>query len=476
MRRAWLTEIRATLALAVPFVLTNLAQMAITTTDIVMMGWIGPEALAAGTLGFNVFFLIYIFGIGMMTATAPMLAQEIGRFRHSVRDTRRTVRQGIWLAGAIALPSGLLLSQTETILRAMGQDHELSRIAGEYVQAMQWGLLPFYAFTVLRSFIAALERPMAGLIITTAAIFLNVFTNWCLMFGNLGAPALGVVGAGLSSTIANTFMFLALALYLVSQRRTRRYHLFGRFWKPDRERFFAMMRLGLPIAATVTFEVSIFNIAALAAGLLGTAVIAAHAIAIQTAAISFMVPMGIGQAATVRVGLAAGRRDSHGINLAGNTAILLGLGFAVLAGLGMFIAPDAIISLYLGELNAAPRDVVAYATTFLMIAAIFQLADAGQAVAAGALRGLKDARAPMVIAALAYWGAGLPLALLLAFPAGLGGTGLWIGLALALLIAATALIGRWHLRARLGLMAGYSSSSAPGMASASPSPKNTPSA
>jgi MATE family multidrug resistance protein len=452
VRGAWLAELRATFALSVPLVLTNLAQIGLTTTDIAMMGWIGPDVLAAGALGANVFFLVFVFGLGTTVATAPVLAQEIGRCRHSVRDVRRTVRQGLWLAAALSVPMWLILWQTEAILLGIGQEPALAAMAGAYVRVMQWGLLPFFAFSVLRSFISALERPMAGLVITVLAIVINGFSNWLLMFGNFGFPELGIVGAGVSSALANLFMFAALAGYILTDRQFRRYHLFGRFWRADWERFFGLLGIGTPIAAAMLFEVSVFNVTALIAGTLGQHVLAAHAIAIQTAAISFMVPMGIAQAATVRVGLAAGRQDPRGVARAGWTGFGMGMSFMALAAIGMVTMPHMIVGLYLGTSLDAQPDVVEMAVVFLTIAAIFQLADGAQALGAGMLRGLADTRWPMIFAGIGYWGVGLPLGALLCFALDMGGTGLWIGLASGLAVVAAAMVTRWLLRERLGLI------------------------
>ncbi len=444
--RRWREEARATLALALPLVLTNLAQMAITTTDVVMMGWLGPASLAAGTLGANLFFLVFVAGLGVTVAVAPMLAQEIGRFRHSVRDVRRTVRQGFWVSVALALPSWGVLWHADAILVATGQDQALAEIAGRYVRAMMWGLVAFYGFSVLRSFVAALERPGWALAVTAAAVLLNAFSNWVLMFGNLGAPRLEVVGAGLSSTLANLFMFAGLAAVVSIDRRFRRYHLFGRLWRPDRERFAGLFRIGAPIGAIMLFEVSVFNVAALMAGLFGATVLAAHAIAIQTAAVTFMVPMGIGQAATVRVGLAAGRGDPAGVRRAGWTALAVGVAFMAAAALVMVVAPEAIVALYLGP--AADAEVARLAVSFLTMAALFQIADGAQAIGAGALRGLKDTTLPMLFAAVGYWAVGMSLGAWLAFGRGLEGLGLWIGLAAGLGVVAVFMVARWGLLTR----------------------------
>lgn len=436
-------------ALAWPIVLTNLAQNAMQTTDVVMMGWLGPEALAAGTLGFNIYFTPMIFGMGLLLSVAPMVAFEIGRRAHSVRDVRRTVRQGMWIALMIAVPLWAIMWHGEAILRAMGQDPALSAAAGSYLRAMQWALVPFYFFIVLRSFVSALERPGWALAIMLLAVVFNAFANWVLMFGNLGMPAYGIVGTGIATTLSATLMFAGLALVVILHPRFRRYRLFGRFWRSDWPRFREMLRLGLPISGILTFEVSLFGASALLMGLIGAASLAAHAIAIQLASLAFMVPMGIAQAATVRVGRAYGAQSAQGIAMAGWSAFGLGIAFMMLTASIMVAAPLVLISGFLDTADPANAEVVRLAVLFLAIAALFQIVDGAQAVAAGMLRGLQDTKIPMFYAAIGYWGIGMPSGILLAFWSGMQGTGIWLGLCIGLAAVALMLVVRWLRRDRL---------------------------
>ncbi len=229
----WRDEIRAMLQLSWPMILTNLGQTAMTATDVLMMGRLGPDALAAGSLGANLYFMPLIFGLGLMTAASPMIATELGRRRHSVRDVRRTVRQGLWLAVMVSIPIWFLLWQAEPILLAMGQEPRLAAMAGSYVHTLMWASLPFHGYLVLRSFISALERPRWALIIVFSAVAFNAFANWCLMYGNLGFPALGLPGSGVATTISSVMMFAGMAAVVSFERRFRRYRLFGRFWRAD---------------------------------------------------------------------------------------------------------------------------------------------------------------------------------------------------------------------------------------------------
>ncbi|WP_091911504.1 MATE family efflux transporter [Mesorhizobium sp. YR577] len=447
----WRLEIRAMLALAWPMILTNLGQTAMTATDVMMMGRLSADTLAAGALGANLYFAPLIFGLGLMLATSPMIATELGRRRHSVRDLRRTVRQGLWLAILVSIPIWIVLWNAEAILLAMGQEPALAAQAGIYVRWLQWAVLPFYGYIVLRSFISALERPGWALAIVFVAVAFNVLANWCLMFGNLGFPAMGIAGSGLATSLSSALMFIGMAAVVMMEPKFRRYRLFGRFWRSDWPRFVGLLKLGLPIAGILAFEVTIFNAAALFMGLIDSPSLAAHAIAIQIASISFMVPLGLNQAVTVRVGLAYGAQNPEGISRAGWTAFVMGVSFMALTALAMILWPRLLISAFIDLHDPANAVVIGLAVSFLALAALFQIVDGAQAVAAGMLRGLHDTTIPMIYAAIGYWGVGLPLGVALAFHFGFHGVGIWIGLSVGLAVVAVLLMWRWLRRDQLGL-------------------------
>jgi MATE family multidrug resistance protein len=246
-------------------------------------------------------------------------------------------------------------------------------------------------------------------------------------------------------------MFVGMAVIVIRHRRFRRYRLFGRFWRPDWRRFLDVWKLGLPIAVTLGLEVTIFNAAVFIMGLFGTASLAAHAIAIQIAALSFMVPLGLAQAVTVRVGLALGRNDPAGITRAGWTSFTLGVGFMALMALVMISVPHSLVYLFLDESDPANAPVIGLAVSFVTVAALFQIVDGAQAVGAGMLRGLHDTAVPMIYAAFGYWVIGLGVGLGLAFGLGWQGIGVWVGLAAGLAVVAVLMLVRWVRRARLGL-------------------------
>ncbi|HEY5723392.1 MAG TPA: MATE family efflux transporter [Allosphingosinicella sp.] len=447
----WREEARATVSLAWPMILTNVSQSLIQATDVLLLGWVGAHTLAAAQLGTNLYVAFLIFGLGLVSAASPIIAKKLGQHRHSVRDVRRTVRQALWSAVAIVLPVWLILWQTESILLAIGEDPVLSADAGRFVHALQWGMLPALFYIVLRSFVAALEMPIWSLIVGMAGVVYNALINYALIFGKFGFPALGLTGAGIGSTSANLFMFLAMAFVVTRQRRFRRYHLFGRFWRPDWERFRDIWRLGLPIAVTIALEITVFNAAVFLMGWISAESIAAHAIALNLAALTFMVPLGLSQAATVRVGLAYGRRDPEGVGRAGWTAFVLGVSFMAAMAVVMLTIPYQLVTLFLDPADPASARVIPLATSFLFVAALFQIFDGAQAVGAGMLRGIHDTRVPMIYAAVGYWAIGLTTGVGLAFGLGWEGVGIWVGLATGLAVVAVLMLARWIRRDRLGL-------------------------
>jgi MATE family multidrug resistance protein len=315
--------------------------------------------------------------------------------------------------------------------------------------------LPAFLYLVLRNFLAALERPLLALLVAAGAVAVNAAVNSCLIFGvpAIGLPALGLAGAGIGSSVTVTFEFIVMATIVMRHRQFRRYHLFGRWWRPDWPRLRELWALGLPIAATLTLEVGVFNAAVFLMGLIGAASLAAHQIAIQIASLTFMVPMGLAQAVTVRVGLALGRGDRAGIARAGWTSFVLAVGFMALMAVLMWLIPYRLIGIFIDTSDPANAAVAPLAASFLFVAAWFQIVDGAQAVGAGMLRGLHDTRVPMAFALFGYWVAGMGAALWLGFGLQWGGVGIWAGLALGLAVVAVLMLVRWLSRERLGLTA-----------------------
>lgn len=446
----WGAEFRATFALAWPLVIAQVAQNALQATDVIMMGWLGPEALAAGTLANSFIMPLFLFGVGVVGAVAPLTAQARGR--RDIKAVRRVVRQGFWAAILLALLLVPIMLQFRTIYGWLGQDPALAARAEQYVQIALFMLAPAMGVIVLRSLLSTFEATRVILLITVGGVIFNAGANYLLMFGHLGLPRLELRGAALATVLTNLFMLGLMLTYVLRQRRLKRFHILMRFWKPDWPRFREIFRIGTPIGLTVLAEVGLFSAAAILMGRLGTDELAAHAVALQCASLAFMVPLGMGIAATVRVGIAYGRKDATGIHKAGWASFALGTGFMAVSALAFIVFGPAIVSVFLDPALPENRNALGFAATYLVIAGIFQLADGAQVVAAHALRGLSDTKVPMIIAIFGYWLVGLPVAWLLGFTLGLRGIGIWIGLATALLFVAVLLMGRFALRERLGLL------------------------
>jgi len=313
-----------------------------------------------------------------------------------------------------------------------------------------WSTAPWLVFQLLRNFVSTLERPRIVLWLSLSGIVLNALLSWSLIWGHFGLPAFGLAGGGVGSTLTWLVMCGALVAVATREGRFRRFHLFGRWWRFDSERTMAMVRLGWPIGLTMALEMGVFALAAYFMGWIGAPAVAAHAIALQIAAVTFMVPLGLGQAATVRVGLALGRGDEAGIARAGWTAWVMGVGFMGAMALAIWMFPRQLVTLFLDDVPANAL-VIGLAVSFLRVAAAFQLVDGAQVIGAGMLRGLHDTRWPLIFALFGYWGVGLGIGSWLAFAADWKGLGIWIGLASGLAAVAALMLARWARRGRLGL-------------------------
>jgi MATE family multidrug resistance protein len=450
---AWLAEARELTRLAVPLAATQLAQMIILATDTAMLGHFSKEALASSALGNTVFFLAWLLGSGLPMAVSPVIAHIQGR--HSAknplpakprdrREVRIAARMGLWSALLATPPLLVFLFFTGPILKILGEDPLLAADAGRYAGALSFGLLFALGFMVLRSFSTALSRAVPPLLVMLAAILFNAAGDYALIFGHFGLPRLGLVGAGLASAASNLFSFVAMLAITLGAPGLKEYRILQRFARLHWRTLAELFRLGLPIGITMVFEVSLFNGATLAMGAFGLASIAAHQIAITIPSLTFMVPLGIGLAATVRVGLAAGAGDAKAARRAGLTALGLGGLFMCATAVLLLLLPRTIATLWLPDI-ADNAEVLALAVSFLHVAAAFQLADGLQVTAAMSLRGLKDTRAPMWIAGAAYWLMGAPMCALLGFGLGLKGFGIWLGLAFGLFMAAGLLTTRFAL-------------------------------
>ncbi|MHB8269121.1 MATE family efflux transporter [Bradyrhizobium sp.] len=448
-------ELTETLKLAVPIALTQLGQIAMMTTDLALIGRLGDEAVAAAALAHTVFFVSFTFGMGLVSAVAPLAAQAFGA--RDPRLVRRALRVGLWAALIMSLPMMALPLFGERILLLLGQAPATAHLAQKYLLGLGWGIAPGLWFLAIRGFMGAVNRPEPGLWITLAAIPANALLVWLLIHGVWGLPRLELFGAGLATTIVNFGMFLAGLWFAASRRPFKKYRVLGRIWRIDWTLMRQLIVIGAPISIAFHLEYGLFGAAGLLMGLIGTTALAAHQIALQIAAILFMVPFGIGMAATVRVGHAVGRNDAPAVRRAGFVATLLGIAFMSVMTLAVILGRYAIARFFFGEAADSAGAVIELTAALLLVGATFFVADGIQTVVAGALRGLNDTRLPLLFAAISYWVVGFPTACVLGFRTGLGAIGVWIGLSCGTAVYATLLMLRFRLltqRLRLATMAG----------------------
>lgn len=426
-------ELRAMLRLALPVVVVQVGLMLMGVVDTIMVGRLSATALAAVALGNLYFFAIAIFGQGVLMALDPIIAQAVG-----ARDElaiARGLQRGMLIALALSIASSLLLLPAEPVLRGLRQPGDVVPLAAGYVRAVVPGMLPFFVFVVLRQGLQAMHRLRAILIATLVANLVNVFFNWVFIFGHLGSPPLGVVGAAIATSIGR--WILALLLLALAWRHLRP-HLIP--WRRDTlaaEPMMRMLRLGVPVGLQYQMEYGAFAAVALLMGLLGTVQMAAHQVAINLASLTFMVPLGVSSAAAVLVGQGVGRDDQVEARRAGGAALALGAAFMTLTALVMLLAPEAIARVYTGDAR-----VIALAAALIPIAGVFQVFDGLQAVGTGVLRGAGDTRAAMIAGFVGYWLIGIPVSAWLGFRTPAGPLGLWWGLVAGLASVAVFLLLR----------------------------------
>jgi multidrug resistance protein, MATE family len=438
----------AILSLGLPLIGGHLGQMAIGVTDTVMLGWYGVEALAAVTLASTYFFVLFIFGSGFAWAVMPMVASYSAE--GDERGIRRATRMGLWLSLGFAICALPAFIWATPILRLMGQSEDLAALAGDYLAVAGWGIVPALMVMVLKSYLAALERTQVVLWITLLAAAVNGLANWAFIFGNWGAPEMGVVGAAIASVGTQVVSLVAVVFYLL--RVMPQHALFVRLWRADAQMLAQVFRLGWPIGLTSLSEVGLFAASALMMGWLGTVPLAAHGIAVQLASITFMVHLGLSNVATIRAGNAFGRRDVPHMARGALVATAMSVGFAALTVVLFVCWPEPLISMFMQESEPARPQILAVGVGLLALAALFQLVDGAQAMALGLLRGVQDTRVPMVYAGISYWVVGIPCSYVAGFVLGYGGPGIWAGLVVGLGVAAVLLNARFW-RVMLGRVA-----------------------
>lgn len=438
------TEILDTARLAWPMALTQLGQIAMMTTDLALLGRLGADVMAAASLAHAILFGAFVVGAGLVSAVAPMAAQAFGA--RDPRGVRAALRAGLWISALASLPLTVSQLWGYEILLLLGQEDGAARLAARYLEGLAWSLGPGWAFIAIRGFMGAVNRPEPALRIMLAAVPVNGLLAYALIYGAFGLPALDLLGAGLATTIVNIGMCAAALWVAATQPPFRRYRPLARLWSWDWPMMGSMLKLGAPISVTFFLEYGLFSASSFIVGVMGVTELAAHQIALQVASIIFMAPFGVSMAATVRVGQALGRGDLAAARRAGFIAIWLGLAFMIAMTVLIVLTRGLIPQAFLGP-GAAP-EAATLAAALLLVASTFFVFDGLQTVAAGALRGLNDTRAPLVYAAISFWLVGFSASWVFAFPLGLSTTGVWMGLTLSLVVYAVLLVRRFHLLTR----------------------------
>ena len=438
---AVLRELRTTLALAIPITAGHVGQILLQLTDSVMIGRLGAVSLAGAAFAGTLFGFIYVTSLGLLSAVSVRAAFAHGAGRP--RDAGEVLRHGLMLAGLEGVVFATLIQFLSHHLEWFGQPPEVARAAQPFLALIGWSLIPGLLFLALKNYYEALNRPWVPMTWMFAGLLVNLCLNWVLLYGHLGAPALGLVGSGWSTLTSRAVLLVGLALHL--SRSPGVAHAHPERWLANLvpAEFRAQLALGLPVSAQLLFEVGLFTAAALLMGWLGTVPLAAHQIALSCASTTFMFPLGLSIALSVRVGQARGAGDTHRIRSIGLGGI--GMGAAIMGGF-------ALVFVFGGRMIAAgfiaDPAVVALATRLLIVAGIFQIFDGTQVTSIGALRGLADVRGPTVITFVGYWLLALPAARWLGFELGYGPPGVWAGMALGLGVCAVLLLWRFVHKTR----------------------------
>lgn len=434
-------EFRRTLGLAVPVILGELGWMAMGVMDTIMLGRVSPEALGAASVGRITFFTVIVFGMGFLLGLDTFVSTAHGA--GEPEECRSYLIQGVHLSLLLSVPMSVLIFVFAPALGSFGIDPTVLASAVPYLRALAWSTLPLLLYTTFRRYLQGVSRPRPVMLALVSANLVNLAGNWILIFGHLGAPAMGAEGAGWSSCIAAGYLALFLMgstwlLHRGNDRLRRRVSL-----RPHAERLKRLVKLGLPAAIQLVAEIGVFAAATALAGRLAPTELAAHQIALTAASVTYMIPLGLSSAGAVRVGQARGRGDPEGARLAGWMAILLAAGFMFVAGVAFLVGPRQVARLF-----SADATVVAGAIVLVRIAALFQLFDGVQVAATGALRGAGDTRTALLWNLIGHWLLGLPVGYYLCFQRGMGAPGLWLGWLVGLSVVGAVVLFSWWRRAR----------------------------
>ena len=427
------------LNLAVPVVVAEMSWVTMGTVDILMVRALGPSAIGAVGVGSMLFLALAVFGIGVLLGLDTVIAQSFGAGQRD--ECHRWFVHGVVMSVMLTIPLTLVAWVAIARLDLWGFDLTVLNLTEPYLRIVTWSVLPLLLYTAFRRYLQAMGVVKPTMVILLTANLVNVLANWMLIHGNLGAPALGVDGAGWATFISRSYLALGLLSVVVWRDARTDYGLRRVSWVIERSRLRQLLWLGLPAAMQVTLEVGVFSAASALAGRLAPVALAAHQITLNMASFTFMVPLGLASAAAVRVGHAVGRQDTYGAKQAGWTAVMLGVFCMAFASAIFLLIPSRLMGLFTVDLT-----VVDLGVTLLFVAAIFQVFDGLQGVLTGALRGLGDTRTPMFLNLAGHWAFGLPLGYTICFVLGYGVVGLWVGLSAGLIVVSLLLLLVWGRR------------------------------
>ena len=449
MPQSWPKEMWALLVLGMPMAITQLIQFSIYTIDVVMIARLSPTDLAAASVGSVIYFALWMLGSGPVSAVTPLVSQVLGADKTERRDARISVRMALWVIFMMVPLLLLCLAVSEPIMLALGQDPLVSSKASDYIFALAAGWPFALGVMALRNFLAAIGDTLMPLILVLVSVAVNIVMNFLLIFGLYGFPELGLVGAGIASSIAYFSGFVSFVIYIQCNKTAREFRIFENWWRPHWDRFRDVVRLGWPMSTMTFFEGMLFNSCVFIVGVIGVLEQAAYQVALNVAALAYMMPWGLAMAGSARAGLAAGAGDVAAIKrvtlctIAACTVMITAFAFVVAFN------PSEISQLYIKA--DSPDDVMTalIVAGFLPIAAAFMIFDAVQVAAGQVLRGLADVRVPMVLCGISYWLVGFPIAYYLGLYTDLAANGVWYGLLAGLVVASILLGGRiygliWH--------------------------------
>jgi MATE family multidrug resistance protein len=442
-RGRWAAEIAATVKLAAPIALAFLAEIAIVVADAVMAGKLGKDAFAAEQLGAHLLFTPQLLAMGVLSSVAALGANADGAGDQAM--VTRVARQGLWLATLMAIPVAMITAAIPTALMLSGQyDPVLVKTAGGMIYVGLLGIPALLWYTALRNFATVLHKTRIVVVISLISLAVAIASNWIFLYGNLGAPQLGVMGVGVSWALASWAQLIVMAIYVRRESILASYRVLSDLLHPDWRILRQLFHVGWPISGSYAFETGLFLASTLMAGHLGSAVLAAHGIVINISSVSYMIPYGLSQAATVRVGFFNGANDPSGARRAGFAAIMLAIVWMVITGTMMLLIPEHLFGVYIDVKAAGNADVLAVALMIIPIGALFQVVDGMQSAAIGALRGVKDTHVPMVICFIGYWVIGFGSSYLLTFQLDMGIRGIWLGIFIGLAASGTLLTLRFQ--------------------------------